>query len=102
MSSRVCAPSNGPRGGVPHRRYGSNRRRRAALIDHVAAWAADHGLRAVTLTTFRHVPGNAPYYGRLGVEVLTDIGLELAARVDEETAHGLDPALRVCMRRPLS
>jgi hypothetical protein len=28
-----------------------------------------------------------------------DMGPELSARVDEEAAHGLDPALRVCMRR---
>lgn len=37
-----------------------------ALIDHVATWAANEGLSAVTLTTFANVPWNAPYYARLG------------------------------------
>jgi GNAT superfamily N-acetyltransferase len=73
----------------------------AQLIDHVAAWAANQRLPAVTLTTFRDVPWNAPYYERCGFVVLddADIGPELRRRVDEETAHGLDPTIRVCMRR---
>ncbi len=74
----------------------------AELIDHVAAWAKANGLPAVTLTTFRDVPWNAPYYLRCGFEVITDIGTELAERVEEERTYGLDPALRVCMRRGVS
>ena len=38
----------------------------AALVDHLAATAASQGRPAVTLTTFRDVPWNAPYYERLG------------------------------------
>jgi hypothetical protein len=30
-----------------------------------------------------------------------ELGPELRAKRDAETAHGLDPALRVCMRRDL-
>jgi GNAT superfamily N-acetyltransferase len=37
----------------------------AALIDHVAALARSSGRSAVTLTTFRDIPWNAPYYERL-------------------------------------
>jgi GNAT superfamily N-acetyltransferase len=71
------------------------------LVDHVVQWARDEGFPAVTLTTFRDVPWNRPYYERCGFVVLdpADMGPELAARVDEEAVHGLDPALRVCMRR---
>lgn len=76
----------------------------ARLIDHAAAWAADQGMEAVTLTTFTDVPWNAPYYERLGFVVLTEpeIGPELRARREEEAAHGLDPDTRVCMRRPVA
>ena len=74
-----------------------------ALLDHVATWAADEGLAAVTLTTFDAVPWNRPFYERHGFVVLDPDALtpELAARRDEEAEHGLDPALRVCMRRPV-
>ncbi|WP_258229013.1 GNAT family N-acetyltransferase [Arthrobacter sp. HMWF013] len=37
-----------------------------ALLDHVARWAREMGFNAITLTTFRDVPWNAPYYERLG------------------------------------
>jgi GNAT superfamily N-acetyltransferase len=73
----------------------------ARLIDRVADWAAGRGLTALTLTTFASVPWNAPYYRRLGFRVLPseEITPGLAAVVAAETARGLDPATRVCMRR---
>jgi GNAT superfamily N-acetyltransferase len=74
----------------------------ARLLDHVETWALDHGLTALTLTTFRAVPWNAPYYERLGFRVLADLSPELAAVVAGETARGLDPASRVCMRREIA
>ncbi len=73
------------------------------LIDHVESWAADQGLPALTLTTFRDVAWNGPYYERLGFTVLApcERGPELAALLIEEAAHGLDPAARIAMRRPI-
>ncbi len=73
------------------------------LAETVATWAAHTDLPAVTLTTFSDVAWNAPLYEHLGFRVLTEseIGPELAARRDEETAFGLDPERRVCMRRDL-
>jgi ribosomal protein S18 acetylase RimI-like enzyme len=73
------------------------------LLDHVAGVARQRGLDAVTLTTFRDVPWNAPYYERCGFRVLTDdeTGPGLRRIRDDEAAHGLDPAGRVCMRREL-
>lgn len=79
-----------------HHRQGYGRR----LIDHIATWARDRAMPAVTLTTFVDVPWNAPYYERRGFRTLTDAELtpELAAVRAHEAANGLDPRTRVCMR----
>jgi predicted N-acetyltransferase YhbS len=83
-----------------HQRAGVGR----ALVDCVCDRAARSGLPAVTLTTFSNVEWNAPLYRRLGFRVLAEdeIGPELLAVRDTETAHGLDPERRVCMRRELT
>lgn len=75
----------------------------AQLVDHVAAHARQEGLDAVTLTTFRDVPWNAPYYQRRGFRMLGDdeLGPGLRRVRDDEAALGLEPAVRVCMRRDL-
>jgi predicted N-acetyltransferase YhbS len=75
-----------------------------ALIDHTAEWAREQGTTALTLTTFRDVPWNAPYYERLGFRVMTpeEIGPALAAivRTESQREWGREP--RVCMRRDLA
>ncbi|MGW3593285.1 GNAT family N-acetyltransferase [Streptomyces sp. NPDC005167] len=75
----------------------------SALIDHLALWAAEQRLEALTLTTFSHVPWNAPYYTRLGFRTLTEAELTDGLRKirAEEAEHGLDRWPRVCMRREL-
>jgi GNAT superfamily N-acetyltransferase len=82
-----------------HARHGIGGR----LLDHVGSWAADQGLSALTLSTFRAVPWNAPYYARLGFRELTadETTPGLAAVVAAETAFGLDPTTRVRMRRQI-
>lgn len=69
------------------------------------ACAADHarqkGLRSLTLTTFRDVPWNAPFYARLGFEMMTRLTPELREKREEETAHGLAYDSRCAMRLPL-
>jgi GNAT superfamily N-acetyltransferase len=74
------------------------------LLRRVRAWAADSGLSAITLTTFKDVPWNAPLYRHLGFRTLRDdeLGPQLRAVRDKETAHGLDAAKRVCMRSELT
>lgn len=42
------------------------------LIQKVKDEAKAHQFSAVTLTTFRHVPWNAPYYQRLGFSILSE------------------------------
>ena len=70
------------------------------LLGAVLAWLALSGHRQMTLTTFRAIPWNMPFYSRLGFEELPADGLrpELEAIVRDETARGLDPVQRVVMR----
>ncbi|MEU6151927.1 GNAT family N-acetyltransferase [Actinosynnema sp. NPDC047251] len=71
----------------------------ARLLDHVQEWAAGRGLAGVTLTTFRDIPWNAPYYERLGFREIAVLTPALEALVAEEAERGLDPVKRVCLRR---
>lgn len=61
------------------------------LIEYVAEQAHAKGYTSLTLTTFRDVPWNAPWYARLGFEMLTDETLpaKLRQKREEEAAHGL-------------
>jgi GNAT superfamily N-acetyltransferase len=74
----------------------------AALVDHLTATAAARGIPALTLTAFRDVPWNAPYYSRLGFEVLerADQGPELRQLIEHEARSIPSDAPRVAMRRP--
>jgi hypothetical protein len=65
----------------------------------VCAWADASGHREITLTTFRDVAWNAPFYARLGFAVVDrdDWPPAIAAIVADETTRGLDPATRVVM-----
>ncbi|MGB2569097.1 GNAT family N-acetyltransferase [Micromonospora citrea] len=82
-----------------HARRGVGRR----LLDHVAGWAAGEGLPALTLTTFRSVPWNAPYYARCGFQALSPAGIGpgMVEVLAAEAALGLDMDDRVAMRRPV-
>jgi ribosomal protein S18 acetylase RimI-like enzyme len=71
----------------------------AALLDEVAERARADRLDGLSLSTFREVPWNAPYYRRLGfveVEALTPGMLEIR---EEHLARGLDEDARVFMVR---
>jgi GNAT superfamily N-acetyltransferase len=71
------------------------------LVMHVCDWAIAAGYDAVSLSTFRDVPWNMPFYARLGFTVVTDAELSSALRavVDDERRRGLDPSRRIVMRR---
>lgn len=71
------------------------------LIACVADQARKRGLASLTLTTFRDVPWNAPFYARLGFEMITTLTPELREKREEETAHGLAYGSRCAMRLPL-
>ncbi len=70
------------------------------LVLHACRWAVLNGYESVTLTTFRDVPWNMPFYARLGFDVVPDDELTPALRavVANERRRGLDPSRRVVMR----
>jgi GNAT superfamily N-acetyltransferase len=72
-----------------------------ALLDRAGAWAVERGYHAMTLTTFRDVAWNGPYYLKVGFQPLAeaDLGPELRAIRDRERADGLDVLPRQAMRR---
>jgi GNAT superfamily N-acetyltransferase len=70
-----------------------------SLLEHAAADAVP----ALTLTTYAHVPWNAPYYSRCGFRILDDAEVTPGLRAirQREAAIGLDRWPRVCMRRDI-
>ncbi len=73
----------------------------SALIGTVERWADEGGLECMTLTTFRDVPWNAPYYERLGfVQVPEQSWTDgLRQTVQKENQHGLNAWPRVVMKK---
>ncbi|MEV4061046.1 GNAT family N-acetyltransferase [Nonomuraea dietziae] len=78
-------------------RQGIGGRLMAAVHDHAVAVGAP----GVTLTTFRDVPWNAPWYTRHGFAPMDDPGPELRAIVQHERELGLEIAPRIVMYRPV-
>lgn len=83
-----------------HAGQGKGRR----LIEKAAEWATLQGYPVLTLTTFADVPWNAPYYARLGFEIIPPD--QLTPGLEEirhhEASIGLDAWPRVAMKRILS
>ncbi|NUU66244.1 GNAT family N-acetyltransferase [Enterobacteriaceae bacterium BIT-l23] len=75
----------------------------STLLNHLAADARKKGLRQLSLTTFREVPWNRPFYERQGFRVLTPPELpdDLQHLMAQEARHGLEPARRCAMVRDL-
>ena len=57
-----------------------------ALVDHADEWARANDLSAISLTTFRDVPWNGPYYERLGFTTVPadEQGPQLRSVVESE------------------
>lgn len=74
-----------------------------ALLRAAIDWARLQRAAWLTLTTFRHVPFNAPFYAKLGFAEIpaAELGPELRAKLESEARCGMDPAKRVAMRLPL-
>lgn len=83
-----------------HARQGLGRH----LLAAAAEWARNHHLTGLTLTTFSHVPWNAPYYRRIGFRALKEHELTSGLRAirEHEDTLGLDRWPRVVMRRDLA
>jgi GNAT superfamily N-acetyltransferase len=76
----------------------------ARLVEEVVRWASASHLHGVTITTFRDVPWNAPWYARLGFRPVPDSDLTPGLRRirDREDSEGLPRELRVVMRRDVA
>ena len=75
----------------------------AALLQAAEQWARSQGYTRMSLTTFRDVPWNGPYYARLGWVILPERewGPELAAARQHERDLGLDQWPRQAMVKHL-
>ena len=71
------------------------------LLETVCDWARDAGYPGVTLSTFRDVPWNAPFYSRHGFRIVdpSDVSEQHVQLVRAEKARGLRIDLRVIMER---
>lgn len=82
-----------------HSRRGIGR----ALVEAACRWSSEQGYRVMTLTTFRDVPWNAPFYASLGFREMDDLSPGLAAMRQHERDIGDDDlGARVAMLRELS
>lgn len=72
-----------------------------ALVEAACAEAAARGYRAMTLTTFRDLPWNAPWYARRRFRPLPERewGPGLAVRWEQEVRAGVAVAPRIAMIR---
>jgi GNAT superfamily N-acetyltransferase len=79
-----------------HARRGIGRR----LVETVLSAARADGSPAATLTTFRHLPWNAPFYRSCGFRELDEhqLGPDLKETFEQEVASGLEREKRVAMR----
>jgi GNAT superfamily N-acetyltransferase len=75
----------------------------AALLARVIEWARAQDAPSLTLSTFRDVAWNAPFYAKFGFRPLDDAELTAPYRALRETeaALGLPMHRRVLMRLPL-
>jgi GNAT superfamily N-acetyltransferase len=75
----------------------------ARLLSRVCAWAAGQGHAAVTLSTFRDVPWNGPFYRKHGFRDLQPAEWTPGMRAirEKEAQHGLRVEARVFMRKEL-
>ena len=76
----------------------------AGLLRTVEAWASSAGYEAITLTTYRDVPWNAPFYAKLGFTELEHDMLDerLLSVLEHEAALGLEPPARIVMIKRLA
>lgn len=74
------------------------------LVRRVAEWARSAGFETLLLSTFRDVPWNAPFYERLGFEIVPLDAYDdvMRAQRQSDAAAGMLLESRVMMRAPLA
>jgi GNAT superfamily N-acetyltransferase len=70
-----------------------------ALVETIQTWAANSGYAAMSLSTFRDLPWNAPFYAKLGFRIQdeSDLTEEFQAIRQHEQDAGLPIGDRVIM-----
>jgi GNAT superfamily N-acetyltransferase len=70
-----------------------------SLVEAASSWARSTGFDAITLTTYRDVPWNGPFYESLGFVVVHDLSPGLEAIREHEREMGNDAfGRRVAMK----
>lgn len=74
-----------------------------ALMAELVRQTKEEGQTAITLTTYRDIPWNGPWYRKLGFSEVSlgDMGDEYAKILDSEAQHGHDMDSRCIMRKVL-
>jgi GNAT superfamily N-acetyltransferase len=69
------------------------------LLQHAADWARANGLPRLSLTTFRSIPWNAPYYARFGFREwdADDAPEDIQRALQKEAANGLSDRCAMVM-----
>jgi len=72
-----------------------------ALVQMVEAWARSNDFAELTLTTYRDLPWNGPFYLGLGFEVVPESGwdADLLRRFEREAGLDSERSRRVVMRK---
>ena len=75
-----------------------------ALLEHACRWGNKNGFIAATLSTFRDIPWNAPFYAKHGFQTLgpSEYTPWMSKMREIEKQKGLPVDTRVIMRRALS
>ena len=73
------------------------------LVAAVVTWARHSGYPGLGLVTFKHLPWNAPFYAKLGFEVLdpSEHGPDISKLFEDEKYLGINIENRVAMRLAL-
>jgi GNAT superfamily N-acetyltransferase len=75
----------------------------SALVETVCDWAKLQGYQTISLSTFRDLPWNAPFYSKLGFQMLDESELSIGFKQIrlQEMEAGLPISNRVIMHREL-
>jgi GNAT superfamily N-acetyltransferase len=75
-----------------------------ALLARAVDWAKARKARNLWLTTYAHLPWNAPWYSRCGFEPVPEqeCGADVRAHLAEQREALPEPLLRIAMRKSLA
>lgn len=74
----------------------------SALVKYIVGYLKSHGISFLYLTTFRHIPWNAPFYKKLGFKELNrkEIPLFIKSILNNEKHYGLKNRIAMQLELP--